>query len=143
MRLIFLALVMWCAGLAAEDLSRIKGESNPEKRSRAALDFADASLKAARHAYADGNMRQTTDSLDELAQAVALAESSLNESGKNPSRSPKHFKHAEIKTGDLLRKLDAFTRDMSYTDRPLTEKIREAVQETHDRLLAGIMGKKK
>lgn len=143
MRLISLALVLLCAGAAAEDLERVKAEPNPERRSRAALEVAEANLKAARQAYADGDMKQTADLLNELTRAVALAESSLNESGKNPSKSPKHFKYAEIKTGELLRKLDAFAHDMSYTDRPMTGKIREDLQEIHDRLLSSIMGKKK
>ena len=149
MRLISFALVLLCAnallcaGAAAQDPERVKAEPNPEKRSRAALDAADANLKAARQAYADGDMKQTADQLNEFSHAVALAESSLNESGKNPSKSPKQFKHAEIKTGELLRKLDAFAHDMSYTDRPMTEKIRESLQEAHDRLLSAIMGKKK
>ena len=79
-----------------------------------------------------------------LADAVELAETSLKETGKNPIRSPKHFKNAEIKTRGLLRTLDAFERDMNAADRSMIEKTKGRVQEAHDRLLQDIMtGKKK
>jgi hypothetical protein len=125
------------------DLATIRTEKNLEKRSRLALDHADHELKESRKAYHDGDLDRTAALLAEVGEAVALAEESLKETGKNPSRSPKHFKHAEIKTGDLLRKIDAFTRDMSYVDRPMTEKLKKSVEETHDRLLQGIMTGKK
>jgi hypothetical protein len=67
----------------------------------------------------------------------------LRQTGKNPSRSPKHFKYAELKTRDLLRKLDSFREAMSVTDRPVVDRVIGAVQKIHDALLDGIMGKNK
>ena len=140
---ILLATLLCCFPLAA-DLAQVRAEPNLEKRSRAALELADRSLKASRQAYSAGDTQQAAALLDEVGQSVDLAETSLKATNKNPIKSPKHFKHAEIKTVELLRKIEAFSQDMSVDDRPMLEKVKEIVQGTHDRLLQGIMmGKKK
>jgi hypothetical protein len=126
------------------DLAQVRGEQNLEKRSRAALENADRSLKASRRSYEAGDLKETAALLDELGQSVSMSEDSLNATGKNPIKSPKHFKYAEIKTGDLLRRLDAFSQDMNSADRSMIDKVKETVQEVHDRLLQGVMmGKSK
>jgi hypothetical protein len=140
---VLLSILLCCLPLAA-DLAHVRAEPNLEKRSRAALEQAEQSLKASRHAYAAGNMEQTAAHLEELVQAVDLAETSLKETHKDPIKSPKHFKYAEIKVVELLRKIEAFSQDMSFEDRSMLENVKENVQAVHDRLLHGIMmGKKK
>ena len=140
---VLLCVVLCCAPLAA-DLAQVRAEPNLEKRSRTALELAERSLKASRQAYAAGDMQQAAALLDEMEQCVDLAETSLKGTGKDPIKSPKHFKYAEIKTVDLLRKIEAYSQDMSVLDRPMVEKAKEKVQEVHDRLLHGIMtGKRK
>jgi len=140
---VLLCVVLCCAPLAA-DLAQVRAEPNLEKRSRAALELAERSLKASRQAYAAGDMQQAAALLDEMEQSVDLADASLKRTGKDPIKSPKHFKYAEIKTVDLLRKIEAYSQDMSVLDRPIVEKAKEKVQEVHDRLLHGIMtGKRK
>jgi len=125
-------------------LAQVRTEPNPEKRSRAALELAERSLKSSRQAYAAGDTQQTATLLDEVGQSVGLAETSLEATHKNPIKSPKHFKYAEIKTVDLLRKIEAFSQDMSVDDRPMLDAVKSIVQGAHDRLLHGIMmGKKK
>ena len=142
MRLL-LSILLCCCPLMA-DLAQVRAEPNLEKRSKAALDNAERSLSASRKAYSAGDLPQATELLGEVQVSVNLAESSLQETGKDASRSPKYFKDAEIKTGGLLRKLDAFSLDMNVADRPLVDKLKEEVQEVHDRLLHSIMtGKKK
>jgi phage shock protein A len=127
----------------ADDLARVQSEPNPEKRAHAALENADSALKQARDAYSNGNEADASVRLEEVQQSVELAETSLNQTGKNPSRSPKHFKQAELKTRDLLRKLDGFRHEMSVADRAVADRVVDAVQKIHDALLDGIMGKKK
>ena len=140
---VLLSISICCAAMAT-DLAHVQVEPNLERRSHLALEHAEQSLKASRQAYNDGDLQRTAALLDEVGQSVDLAEKSLERTGKNPSKSPKHFKFAEITTGDLLRKIDAFSRDMNAADRPMTEKVKEKVQDAHDRLLHGIMtGKKK
>jgi hypothetical protein len=138
-----LAVLLCCAPLAA-DLAQVRAEPNLEKRSHAALDLAEKSLRASRQAYADGDMQRSAALLEEMTQAVDLAETSLHGTGKDPIKSPKHFKYAEIKTVDLLRRIEAFSQGMSVLDRPMLDQARVKVQEAHDRLLHSIMtGKKK
>jgi len=136
-------MLLYCAPLAA-DLAQVRAEPNLEKRSRAALELAERSLKASRQAYAAGDMQQAESLLNEMDQSVDLVETSLKGAGKDPIKSPKQFKYAEIKTVDLLRKIEAYLQDMSVLDRPMVERAKEKVQEVHDWLLHGIMtGKKK
>ncbi len=126
-----------------EDLTRIEAEPNLEKRAQFALDNAGEALKQAREAYAKGEDASANARLDEVQRSVELADAALKQTGKNPSRSPKHFKQAELRSRDLLRKLDSFRDQMSVADRAVAERVVEAVQKIHDAWLDGIMGKKK
>src|SRR6266849_6650372 len=139
---VLLAILICCSPLLA-DLKQVKAEPNLEKRSRAALDHAEQALKDSRRAYADGNLQLTTELLEEVGESVDLVEASLKASGKDPIKSPKYFKIAEIKTGSLHRSVEAFSRDMNDADRSMIEKLKEKLQDTHDRLLQAIMTRKK
>lgn len=148
MKLAILLLAAWVAfGQTAakpeDELARIQSEPNLEKRARSALDHADEVLKQAHDAYARGDDAATSASLEEIERSVELADSSLKQTGKNPSRSPKHFKAAELRTRDLLRRLEGFREQMSVADRPVVDRVMAAVQKIHDALLESIMGKKK
>jgi hypothetical protein len=143
--LLLVLVLLAPAGASAqpEDLEQIESEPNLEKRARAALDNAEDALKEAKHAYSSGDNSGASARLEEVEKSVELADNSLKQTGKNPSRSPKHFKHAELKTRDLLRKLDGLREEMSVADRPAVDHVVSAVQKIHDALLDGIMGKKK
>jgi hypothetical protein len=131
------------APTAPADLSAVLAERNLEKRSRKALDYAAHALKAARQAYRQGQLELTEQKLQQVRESVELAFRSLQETGKNPLRHPKHFKHAEIKTRELLKHLDHFRDQMAYDDRPVVEPVRQSAETIHEELLLSIMGKKK
>jgi hypothetical protein len=136
-------LYSWTAPARA-DLKAAQSESNLEKRSKLALENAAAALKAARQAYDKGDNDQTAARAAEIQESVELAYASLKETGKNPRRSPKWFKQAEIATRDLLRRLDTFQQEMSFTDRAVLDPVKARVQQVHDDLLIGLMeGKRK
>src|SRR5713101_8571891 len=97
---VLLAILISCSPLLA-DLGQVRAEPNLEKRSRAALDHAEQALKDSRRAYADGNQQLTTELLEEVAESVDLVEASLKASGKEPIKSPKYYKIAEIKKGRI------------------------------------------
>jgi hypothetical protein len=124
----------WCA-----DLQQVRAEPNLEKRAKLALDNAGAQLEAARAAYQKDDTTGVTAAATEMQESVDLAFSSLNDTHKDPRRSPKWFKYAEIQTRNLLRKLDTFQHDMSFQDRPMLDKVREDIQQVHEKLLLGLM----
>lgn len=141
-----LALALTLAGGAAAstELDAVRAEANLEKRSKLALDNAAIALKSARDAYQAGDTATVTAKADEIGESVDLAYNSLTETGKNPRKSPKWFKHAEMETRELTRRLEDFAQQMNYNDRAILDKIRARVEQVHDELLTGLMeGRKK
>jgi hypothetical protein len=137
------AFLLAAAPLGA-DLKQAKAEPNLEKRSKLALDNAAAAFKEARAAYDAGDLDRTRGLIAETAESVELADTALRQTGKDPRRSPKWFKRAELETRELGRRIDSFQQEMSYTDRALLEKLKAQVQQVHEELLTGLMeGKRK
>ena len=138
-----MGLLLFSAGAMDADLTRALAETNLEKRSGRALENAMAVLKAARAAYDKDDNDEVSKDAAEILESVELAAKSLAESGKNPRRSD-WYKKAEISTRELSRRLQDFQDQMSYSDRPLLEKVKTRVQQVHEELLLGVMeGKKK
>lgn len=133
------ALLILCL---AFDLASVKLEQNPEKRSELALENATSAMDAARDASSAGDIQKVKAALTELADSVELAHQSLNESGKNARRSPKYFKRAELKTRELMRRLEGLAQAIDPNERPFVEGIRDRVSKVHDDLLQEIMQKK-
>jgi hypothetical protein len=137
---------LWIALLAAQlyalDLGAIKKEPNLERRSDLALQYASSALDTARDAYAAGDVDKTGAAIEEVGSSVDLAYDSLEQTGKDPRRSPKFFKRAEMSTRQLLRRLDGMIESMSVADRLVAEKVRGRVADIHENLLKGIMKKK-
>lgn len=136
-------VVALAAGPAWADLTAARAERNLEKRSRKALENADRAAAAARQAYRNGDLKQSQAALEEVGESVLLAHESLKQTGKDPARSPKHFKHAEIKTRALLRRLDDFRQEMSIEDRDALDRVRAVIDRIHRELLEGILGGRK
>lgn len=143
MRWAVLLLALLAAAPALADLSAARAEPNLEKRSRKALENAERVFSAARQAYRKGDVTQAQAALEEVRESVVLANESLKQTGKNPSRSPKHFKRAEIKTRGLLRRMEDFRLQMSFDDRETLDRVRAVIDKIHQELLLGIMGGKK
>jgi hypothetical protein len=139
-----LLLALSFAPALQADLKKALAEPDLGKRSKLALDNAFAAYQAARNAYQAGEMEQVKAGIDEIGQSVDLAYQSLNDTGKNPRKSPSWFKKAELATRDLTRRIASFEDQMSYDDRPWLDKVKARVQQVHDELLLGLMeGKKK
>ena len=126
------------------DLKRALAETNLEKRSGLALENAAAAYQAVRAAYERGDNEQVAAAAAEIEESVNLAHTSLTATGKDPRKSPKWFKRAEIETRLLSRKLDSFHDSMAFGDRTLMGNLRTIVQQVHDDVLHQLMqGKKK
>ena len=139
----WLLIALLAAQLYAADLAAIQQEPNLERRSDLALQYASSALDTAREAYTAGDIEKTQAAFQEVGTSVDLAYDSLGQTGKDPRRSPKFFKRAEMSTRQLLRRLDGMMESMSVADRALIEKVRGRVADVHENLLRGIMSKKK
>lgn len=137
-----LLMILALAANSVPDLASIRNEPNPDRRSELALEYSGVAMDNARDANAAGDVAKTKAALVEVEEAVELAYQSLADSGKDPRHNTKHFKHAELKTRELLR-LDGLSQLMDVVDRPAADKVRSRVAEIHDDLLQGIFSKKK
>jgi len=129
--------------ILAFDLAGAKTEPNLEKRSELALENAVSALDQVRAAYNGGNLERLEAALAEVGESVELAYHSLEDTGKDARRNPKFFKRAELRTHELLRRLDAIREAANFEDRALFEKLRDRVAEVDEDLIKGIMSKKK
>jgi len=132
-------IVLVAIGPLRADLQRAKAEPNLDKRAMLALANASDALERARTAYAKGDNAQVSACAAEIRESVDLAQTSLEETGKNPRKSPKWFKRAEKSTRELLRRLDGFQQDMDVSDRHLLDAAKARVQKVHDNLLLGVL----
>ncbi len=128
--------------ILAIDLASVKNEPNLERRSDLALDYVNQCVDGARDAYNAGDSQKMQASLEEGGQALDVAYQALSDSGKNP-RNSKSYKKAELRTRELIRRLDGLTQTVGVDDRDSVTRLREHAAEVHDNLLKGIMSKKK
>ncbi len=124
------------------DLSSVKAETNLERRSDLALDYANTQLDEAREAYHAGDAAKWQAAMEDARASVELSYQSLEETRKN-ARNNKYYKRAELRTRELLRRLDGLRESVGFEERSVVEKVRDRVAEVHDDLLQGIMSKKK
>jgi hypothetical protein len=145
MRSLWISLWVVCLAISlhAFDLDSVRKESNPEKRSDLALANAQTALDAARSASQTGNLDGTQTALSEVSASIELVDVSLEESGKDAGRNPKYFKRAELSLRQMLRELKGLAESLSLEDRSIAEKVHDQVSSLHDKLLTGIMSKKK
>jgi hypothetical protein len=126
------------------DLKAALAEHDLGKRSKLALENGAAALKTAREAYQQGDNAAVAAASRELQESVDLAWESLESTGKNPRKSPRWFKQAEIETRNLLKKLETLQHDMGFEDRAVLDNAKAHLQKVHDDLLTGLMeGKNK
>ncbi|MGD0772598.1 MAG: hypothetical protein ABSC05_07220 [Candidatus Solibacter sp.] len=138
--LVLLAMgLVAAAGPLHADLKAALAEHDLGRRSKLALDNAGSALKAAREAYQKEDNAALAAAVQELQESVDLAWDSLESTGKNPRKSPRWFKQAEIETRSLLKKLETLQHDMGFEDRPVLDKAKARLQKVHDDLLTGLM----
>ena len=138
-----LLTLMLTGNFLAVDLPGIQAEPKLEKRSDLALQYAESQLNAAREAYKKGDLDASRAALAEVASGVQLSYDSLMATGQDPRRHAGPFKNAEKSTRQILRRLDSLSDLMSAFDRGAVEPVQRRVSDIHDKLIIGIMGKKK
>lgn len=134
--------VLCCFGAQRGSLAEIEAIADRETRSRRALDFASDQLDIVGKAYRDDNLAVGREALENMAEAVDLAVSSLEATGKYARRHPRHFKHAEIRTRKLLVQLQQLQRKLYLGDQADFDGLIERIETANARLLRGLMGPK-
>ncbi|MBL8233606.1 MAG: DUF2524 family protein [Bryobacterales bacterium] len=137
------AFVLTPGLVLAGDLTPARNEKNPEKSYWLALENANSVLGEARKSLSEGQLEALRKNLDETVESVQFARDKLYSTGKSPSRNSRHFKRAELKLRDLLKKLDGLLQEAGFEDRQPIEAAKKKVQQLHDDLLFDIMGRRK
>ncbi|MGA8594980.1 MAG: hypothetical protein WB676_09575 [Bryobacteraceae bacterium] len=114
----------------------VTGERNPGKRSEIAIDLADKALDQARSFYQSGDTARGESQLDLVGTLADECFSSAEASHK-----AKYFKHDEMKVSALARRVRSFMDDLGYEQRDKARRLASHLDEIHDKLLAGVMGK--
>lgn len=134
--------VLCCFGAPRGSLAEVEAIADRETRSRRALAFAWDQLDIASKAYQDDNLAVGREALENIGEAVDLAVTSLEATGKYARRHPRHFKHAEIRTRKLLVQLQQLQRKLYLGDQADFDGLIERIETANARLLQGLMGPK-
>lgn len=112
----------------------VKNEPIAAKRWALALDVADGALTAARQSEPLANLELT-------ATASEFALEALRELGK-PYRNTKHYKRAELRLRDFLKRADGIVKSAGIDDRPPLEAAYSRLNTVHELVLQGVMSRK-
>lgn len=123
-------------------LDAVRALADPEKRAEEATRLAEETVKEVVKTFHDGEVVQGKQMLDEIRTAVELAYESLESTGKDARRKPKHFKRLEIATRRLAGDLRDVSRSLNFDEQPFVEPIIARVEEINGELLTAIMMKK-
>lgn len=132
------------AVLAAQDLDTVRNEQNLARRSQRALEFAGREMATAQKIVKDfGSKSDLQAALDNVVAGSELALQALRETGRPPRRLSREYKRGELKTRDLIRRLEDLDKALSLDDRPMTEAALKKVARIHEDFLLGVMGQKR
>jgi hypothetical protein len=135
--------LLLAAAPAPTSFDQVKAEPNPERRARAAVEFAATAEKKAEAALADGEMKEVVVELKTMQESMELTRDSLVASRKTPGRDPSLYKYAELRSRELLIRLDDLERRLLVEDREVVAVPKAKVLEIHDFWFDGIMSRKK
>ena len=138
-----LPVVLLLMAQSAPTLDQIRADANLEHRARTAIDFAAAIERSAEADYSKGDMNAVMADLKTMAEAIELAHKALQQTGRTPMRHPGPYKYGELKTQEMLSRLNDLSHRMEPDERGSLDTPRDKVQEIHDAWFEGIMSKKK
>jgi hypothetical protein len=111
-------------------------EQGPAKRSAAELNSAEQAFDDARAAYDKGDIDKGDEELEKMTKALDACVGSLEEAHK-----ARFYKKAEIRVALLQRRMSGLLDDIELPRRGWAEQTSRKLDEIHDKLLAGAMGK--
>lgn len=139
----FFAMLLLLAAPLPVSLDQVKAEPNPERRARAAVDYAGVAEKNAETAYGNNDIPAVTAELHNVTESIETANEALIVSRKTPGRNPGLYKYAEQRSRELLVRLADLERKMDDSERSAIQGPKAKVQEIHDIWFEGIMGRRK
>jgi hypothetical protein len=137
------AAALLLAQVAPLTLDQIRADQNPEHRAHSAIEYAVAAERNAEAAYTRGEMKDVASELKNMADAIDLANQSLEQTGKSAMRHPGPYKFGELRTQEMLVRLGDLERKMDADERPALSGPLAKVQEIHDAWFDAIMSRKK
>jgi hypothetical protein len=138
---VFLALLLPLAAapIPASSFDQVKAAPNPERRARAAVEFA---VTAERNALSNGDKkscRGIDDHAREHGNDAGLSDREQEDAGTDLGP----YKYAEIRSRELLIRLDDLERRLLVEDRELVAVPKARVLEIHDYWFERIMSRRK
>ena len=116
---------------------------DPPRQARQALVQADQEATRAADACRAGEWEKCSTLLEGTQKSVEQARETLDKSGINPQRNPRHHKDAEIRTRKILKVLRALVSYIHPEDRKHYDAVVSRVSEINDYLLNSILVRKK
>lgn len=139
---LLLCFCMTVATPAFDDLESIKKESSPDRQQQRALDLMESLFRQAQDELRDSSPpKKVQATLDQVADAAEFSLNALRESGKKASKMTKQYKRGDLRTRELIRKMESFIVAMQYDDRPAAEKTKVRLQVVAEEYLLGAMSK--
>jgi uncharacterized protein YciU (UPF0263 family) len=114
----------------------VRAEHNPGKRSEVAIELADRSVDQARAYFAAGDVKRGD---SELALIGSLANECYNSTLE--AHKSKYWQRAEMKVAALHRRIHSLLEELDFEERGKAAELAAQLDEIHDKLLAGVMGK--
>lgn len=131
--------------LAAQDsaLDKIGGEPNPLKRFDQAIAYAETSMVKAREVVNQaGTLAELKLALSGVQEGLDLALRSLKKTGRPPRKLSKQYKKGEVKSREILRRLEQLAPAISVDSREPAEAAIAKVGKLHEEFLQGVMSRK-
>jgi hypothetical protein len=113
------------------------------RQARQALVRAEQAAVRAGQACKDGEYETCAAMIEETRISVERSKESLDKTGINPHRNPRHFKDAEIRVRKILKLLLSLAPYIHPDDRSQYDTEVRRVSDVNDKLLSGILEKKK
>ncbi|MBV8809297.1 MAG: hypothetical protein JO033_11545 [Acidobacteriaceae bacterium] len=117
-------------------IAELSTEHDPGRRSQRALVLADSAFDDARDYYNKGDFDKGDASLEAMTGALNVCVESLQ-----AARKAKFYKKAEMNVALLQRRMSSLLEDIDLQERGWAEQTNRTLDQIHDKLLAGVMGK--
>ena len=141
--ILLVSLFLLLASPPPTSIAQVKAEPNPERRAKAAIDYAGVAERNAEAAYDKGEMKSVQAELKNVEEGFTTAQDAFDAAHKTPGRNPGPFKYAEMHSRELLIRLSDLEQKMDLADRATLTEVKAKVQQLHDNWFEGIMGRKK